>query len=219
MSQKNAIRVSIVEDEPRFRESLALLVDGTPGIDCVSSYHDGAAALLGLPADHADVVMLDINLPKMDGIDCLRNLKPHMADTQFIMLTTYNDDERIFQSLAAGASGYLLKRSTPAEILEAIIDVHAGGSPMSSSIARRVVQSFASKPPGKNKAMDETGKLAVSPREHEVLTLLSKGFLYKEIAAELAISLDTVRTHLRRIYEKLHVHSRTEAVVKFLERD
>lgn len=187
-------------------------MDGAIGLECAGSYPDGESALGGLPVDRPDVVLLDINLPGMNGIECMRLLKSGIPAAQFIMLTAYQDDERIFESLAIGASGYLLKRSPPVAILEAVTEVHGGGSPMSSYIARRVVQSFSAKP------STPAGTASLSPREVEVLTLLSRGFLYKEISDELKISIDTVRTHLRRIYEKLQVHTRTEAVVKYLKR-
>lgn len=212
----NDISVSIVEDNDDFRESLALLVNGSQGLRCVSRYADGAEAVKNLGSDQPDIVLMDIQMPKINGIECLRMLKPDMPGTQFIILTAYSDDESLFESLQAGATGYLLKRSSPAEILEAISDARSGGSPMSSYIARRVVQSFARA--GSKKASPRQDTVSLSPREEEILGLLAGGFLYKEIADNLSISIDTVRTHLRRIYEKLQVHSRTEAVVKYLKR-
>jgi len=170
--------------------------------------------LIDIPTANPDVVLMDINLSKLSGIDCVRQLKPQLASTQFIMLTVYSDDRLIFEALSAGASGYLLKRTVPSEIINAIREVHRGGSPMSGQIARRVVQSFRSAPGAKK---NDPEKARLSPREHEILTFLSKGYRYKEIAAELNISTETVRTHLRRIYEKLQVRSGTEAVVRFLK--
>ena len=152
---------------------------------------------------------MDINMPGMSGIECVRRLKSQMLNTQFVMLTVYEDPDHIFKALTAGASGYLLKRSPRAELLAAIKDVHAGGSPMSSNIARKIVQSFQRF----NTSPTETENL--SPREREVLELLARGYLYKEIADSLHISVPTVNTHIRRIYEKLHVRSRSQAVAKF----
>jgi DNA-binding NarL/FixJ family response regulator len=157
---------------------------------------------------------MDIQMPGQTGIECIRKLKPQLPDTQFVVLTSYSDDRRVFESLKAGATGYLLKRSAPLEILQAINEVHAGGSPMSGYIARRVVASFGSEPNPNTAAKATLPKL--SPREETVVLLLSRGYLYKEIAEELCIGVETVRTHLRRIYEKLQVRSRTEAVVKYL---
>ena len=152
---------------------------------------------------------MDINLPGMTGIECVRQLKPLLPDTQFVMLTVYEDAEHIFNALAAGASGYLLKRMPRAELLAALKDVHAGGSPMSSNIARKVVQSFQRI--GSQKSNEED----LSPREREVLGLLERGYLYKEIADSLQISVVTVNSYIRRIYEKLHVRSRAQAVAKY----
>src|SRR5882672_4984386 len=204
------ISVSIVDDEKDLRESIATFVNGSPGFRCVSAYSSARAALQGLPADAPDVVLMDINMPGMTGIECVAQLKTAMPAIQIVMLTVYEDTDKIFKALSAGASGYLLKRLTPDKLLEAIRDVHAGGSAMSSSIARKVVASFQkTSPPGQNHAH-------LSPREEMVLDLLANGFTYKLIADQLGISIDTIRTYLRRIYEKLHVQSRTEAVAKYL---
>jgi len=204
------ISVSIVDDEKDLRESIATFVNGSPGFRCVSAYSSARAALQGLPADAPDVVLMDINMPGMTGIECVAQLKTAMPAIQIVMLTVYEDTDKIFKALSAGASGYLLKRLTPDKLLEAIRDVHAGGSAMSSSIARKVVASFQkTSPPGQKHAH-------LSPREEMVLDLLAKGFTYKLIADQLGISIDTIRTYLRRIYEKLHVQSRTEAVAKYL---
>ncbi len=196
------ISVSIVDDEKGLRESIATFVNGSPGFRCVSAYSTAKAALQGLPADRPDVVLMDINMAGMTGIECAEQLKAVAPAIQIVMLTVYEDTDQIFKALSAGASGYLLKRLTPAKLLEAIREVHAGGSPMSSSIARKVVASFR--------------HAHLSPREETVLDLLAKGFTYKLIADQLGISIDTIRTYLRRIYEKLHVQSRTEAVAKYL---
>jgi DNA-binding NarL/FixJ family response regulator len=195
------ISVSIVEDNAQVRASLAKLIDGTPGFGCVSRHGDAESALLEIPKVRPEVMLMDINLPGLNGVECVRRLKPQLPATQFIMLTVYQNTEHIFNALAAGATGYMLKQTRPAELIAAIKEVHAGGSPMSSHIARKIVQSF---------------QQALTPREAEVLDLLAKGFLYKEIADSLLLSYATVHTHIRHIYEKLQVRSRTEAVAKHL---
>ena len=205
-----SIAVSIVEDDPRVRASLAKLVDSTPGFRCVSNHSSAEDALQTLPGFSPDVVLMDINLPGASGVECVRRLKPSLPKTQVIMLTVYQNTDHIFKALAAGATGYLLKQTPPAELLAAIKDVHVGGSPMSGHIARKIVQSF------QEPAHAATGAETLSPREAEVLDLLAKGFLYKEIADQMKISYATVHTHIRHVYEKLHVRSRTEAVAKHL---
>src|ERR1041384_1175748 len=206
------IRVSIVEDDDGIRESLAVIVAGSEGFRCICRHRSAEDALRDLPAAKPDVVLMDINLPKMSGINCVRKLKELLPSTQTLMLTVYEDNDSIFDSLAAGASGYLLKRTPPARLLEAIDEVHKGGSPMTTSIARRVVQSFQTM--GRSTREEEN----LTPREEEILSYLAKGYRYKEIADQLFISVETVRSHLHRVYEKLHVRSRTEAVVKFLRK-
>ena len=207
------ISISIVDDEKALRESIATFVNGSQGFRCISTYGSAKAALQGLPADRPDVVLMDINMAEMTGIECVAKLREIAPAVQIVMLTVYEDTEQIFKALSAGASGYLLKRSSPSKLLEAIREVHAGGSPMSSSIARKVVASFQNS----GKLGEKQANLPhLSPREEAVLKLLSKGFTYKLIADELGISIDTIRTYLRRIYEKLHVQSRTEAVAKYL---
>jgi len=204
------ISVGIIDDETALRQSIATFINGSPGFRCASSYGSAEEALRGLPADPPDVVLMDIHMSGMNGIECVRQLKALVPDIQIVMLTVYEDIDQIFAALSAGATGYLLKRLSPTRLLEAIRDVHAGGSPMSSSIARKVVASFQS-------TAHHPGKLPhLSPREEGVLDSLAKGFTYKQIATEFAISIDTVRTHLRRIYEKLHVQSRTQAVARYL---
>lgn len=179
------------------------------GFSCLSDHATAESALVRLPAQRPQVVLMDINLPGLSGIECVRRLKPQLPDTQFVMLTVYEDADHIFDALAAGASGYLLKQTPRDELLTALKDVHAGGSPMTSNIARKVVQSFR-----KHQIGAPAGE-ELSRREHEVLDLLAHGFLYKEIADSLGICVPTVNTYIRRIYEKLHVHSRAQAVAKY----
>jgi DNA-binding NarL/FixJ family response regulator len=202
------VRVGLVEDDPRIRQGLAVLIGASPGFECIGDFPNGEEALAALPTLAPDVVLMDINLPGMSGIECIRQLKKRLPTTQLVMLTVFEDHERIFQSLSAGASGYLLKSTPPARLLEAVLEVHQGGAPMSAQIARCVVDAFRKPPP------PEASPSQLSPREQEILALLAKGFLYKEIADQLRLSVETVRTHLRNIYEKLHVRSRTEAVMK-----
>jgi DNA-binding NarL/FixJ family response regulator len=211
MTHPTTIRVSLVEDDNEVRQSLAMLLNGSEGFQCVSNHRSTEEALVGIPTARPQVVLMDINLPGKTGIECVRQLKAKHTEMLFLMLTMYEDSNLIFESLTAGASGYLLKRTPPAKLMEAIQDAQSGGAPMSSKIARIVVQHFQSQ---KAPASDLT---SLSPREREVLDLLSKGHRYKEIADTLSISFDTVRAHLRNIYDKLHVRSRTEAVVKYLK--
>jgi len=208
-----AITVSIVEDNEQLRGTLARVVARAEGFQCLSHYPSAEAALEALPQDAPQVVLMDINLPGMNGVECVRQLKPKLPSMHVIMLTVYEDTENIFNALAAGAMGYMLKRTPRDELLEAIRDVVKGGSPMTAHIARKVVQSFQRPAP----ATAPTENL--SQREQEVLDCLSQGFLYKEIADKLGISYETVHTYIRRIYEKLQVRTRTEAVAKFLRRD
>ena len=204
------ITVSIVEDNDKLRGTLARLLDRSEGFRCLSQHANAEEALKELPQVRPDVVLMDINLPGMSGVDCVRQLKPLVPETQIMMLTVYEDTDNIFNALAAGASGYLLKRTSTRELLEAIQAVQRGGSPMTMHIARKVVQSFqktaATAPPTD----------ALSEREQQVLDLLSQGLIYKEIADKLGLSYETVHTYVRRIYEKLQVRTRTEAVAKFL---
>jgi DNA-binding NarL/FixJ family response regulator len=204
--------VAIVEDNDQLRATLARLINREEGFRCVHQYATAEAALAALPKDKPEVVLMDINLPGMNGVECVRKLKQLVPATQVVMLTAYEDTENIFNALAAGANGYLLKRAPREELLEALREVCRGGSPMTTHIARKVVQSFqkagVSPQPTEN----------LSTREQEVLDCLSQGFLYKEIAEQLGISYETVHTYIRRIYEKLQVRTRTEAVAKFLRR-
>ena len=209
------ITVSIVDDEAKLRQSIATFVNGSPGFKCLSSYGSAEAALSHLPANKPDVVLMDINMGGMSGIECVEKLKEQSPEMQILMLTVYEDTEKIFRALAAGANGYLLKRSSPTKLLAAIREVHGGGSPMTSSIARKVVASSPKQKPAAGAAGEKPGQL--SPREQSVLEGLAKGWTYKQLASELDISIDTIRTYIRRIYEKLHVQSRTEAVAKYLQ--
>ena len=200
------IHVSIVEDDVKVRGSMARLIDSTEGFCCVSQHPDAENALKEIPVIKPEIVLMDINLPGMDGIECVRRLKQLVPAAQIVMLTVYENTNIIFDALTAGATGYLLKRSSPDQIIEAIRDVHNGGSPMSSHIARKVVASFQKV----STPVREYEKL--STREQQVLDYLAKGFLYREIAENLKITYATVHTHVRHIYEKLQVRSRTEAV-------
>jgi DNA-binding NarL/FixJ family response regulator len=206
-----SIQVAIVEDNRSFREKLAAYIDETKGYRCVGVFDSAEDAIKSIPKLLPDVVLMDIHLPNMSGVDCTRRLKDLLPALQILILTVYEDNDRIFGALKAGASGYLLKRADPADILRAIQEVRQGGSPMSSQIARRVVQSFRETAPDPMK--DEK----LSQREEAILQQLAKGYSTKEIAEHSSISVNTVRTHLQHIYEKLHVRSRTEAVLKFLK--
>jgi DNA-binding NarL/FixJ family response regulator len=204
------LRVSIVEDDAPAREILTDWLANAEGFEFVSEFGSAEEGLAELPRQKPDVVLMDIKLPGMSGVDCVRHLKPLLPQTQFVMHTVYEDSNHIFNALQAGATGYLLKQSAHDELLAALKYVHAGGSPMTSYIARRVAQCFPN-PPTKIEADDE-----LSPREREVIEMLARGFLYKEIAETLNISVRTVDTYIRRIYEKLHVRSRAQAVAKYV---
>src|SRR3984957_2045049 len=204
-----ATNVSIVEDNEKLRGTLARVLDRAEGFRCVSQYPSAEDALKDLPNVKPNVVLMDINLPGMNGVECVRQLKKIAPQIQVMMLTVYEDTENIFDALSAGANGYLLKRTTGPELLDAIREVQRGGSPMTTHIARKVVQSFQ-----KNAPAQPAENL--SEREQQVLDLLAKGLMYKEIADKLEISYETVHTYIRRIYEKLRVRTRTEAVAKFL---
>jgi DNA-binding NarL/FixJ family response regulator len=207
---KMAISVSIVEDNSGTRQSLVELLGRAPGLRCVGAHPSGEEALRKIEEEKPDVILMDINLPGMSGIECVARVKERLPKTQILMLTTYREGDLIFDSLRAGASGYLLKNMAPSELWQAVQQVHDGGSPMSMHIARKVVSFF-------QQIREKNAELAtLTKREQEILGLLAKGFLYKEIADQLSISLSTVRAHLHTVYEKLHVQSRTEAVVKYL---
>jgi DNA-binding NarL/FixJ family response regulator len=202
-----SIRVAIIEDEPALRNGLERLINRFPGCLCAGTFANGREAINGLAACKADVVLTDINMPEINGIECVARLKPLLPKTEFIMLTVYEDTDSVFAALAAGASGYLLKRADDEELRAAIQQVVDGGAPMDSHIARKVIQAFR----GKEKITER-----LSSREEEVLALLAKGLLYKEIAETLSISYATVNNHARHIYEKLHVNSRSQAVALYL---
>jgi DNA-binding NarL/FixJ family response regulator len=205
----DVIAVSIVEDDTQARKILAGWISRAHGFRLAGEWGDAESALESLVEKKPNVVLMDINLPGISGIDAVKRLKPVLPETQFVMLTVYEDADHIYNALAAGASGYLLKQTPRDELLAAVEDVHRGGSPMTSNIARKVVQSFRQTPTG------VPGDSELSPREQEVLDLLSRGYLYKEIADLLNIAGPTVNTYVRRVYEKLHVRSRAQAVAKY----
>ena len=204
-----SIRVAIVEDEIRVRTQLTRLIEESPGFSCAGAYVSGEQALREISRKPPDVVLMDINLDKMSGVECTYRLKKILPHLQIVMLTVYDDNDQIFKALEMGASGFLLKRTPPEEILKAVAEVHHGGAPMSSYIARKVVQSFA-------KRLNPEAP-ALSPRETEVLALVAKGYINKEIAEKMDVGLETVRSYLKSIYDKLHVRSRTEAAMKFFK--
>jgi len=206
------IRVAMIEDDEEIRFTLGDAISADRDFCLVGSYRDAESALKSLPETKPCVVLMDINLPGMDGVQCVRRLKAAMPDVEFLMLTVYQDSTRLIQSLMAGASGYLLKRTSPEKLLLAIREVCSGGAPMTPGMARRVVQHFQQAPA-------PTSELArLTPREKDVLDQLTRGFCYKEVADNLHIGTGTLQTHVHNIYEKLRVHSRTEAVVKYLNR-
>ena len=210
---KGPIRVSIVEDDNTIRETLHSLFIFEEGIESFSVHSNAEDALTRLHGPFPDVIIMDINLPGQSGIDCVRQLSERCTGTQFLMYTVHDDDHRVFEALKAGANGYILKSSTPDQILEAVRELAEGGSPMSAHVARRVVQQFR---PVQDRSTISDGML--SDREHGVLELLAQGLLYKEIAVRLGITTGTVKQHIHRIYEKLHVQNRTEAVNRYYGR-
>lgn len=219
------ITVSIVEDNEQLRTTLARMIDRAEGFKCLSHFGSAEEALAAIPGAPPEVVLMDINLPGINGVECVRRLKAALPGIMVVMLTAYEDTENIFNALAAGATGYLLKRAQRAEILEAIREVQRGGSPMTAHIARKVVLSFQkpvaapSQPaPAPASPASAPDGQALSPREQEVLDCLCQGLMYKEISEKIGVSYETVHTYIRRIYEKLQVRTRTEAVAKFLRR-
>lgn len=211
-SREKSIRIAVVEDDKTVREGLQMLLNGSHGYSCIAAFGSGEEALTGIPDMMPDVVLMDINLPGISGIECIVKLKEQELPAMYIMLTVFENTDAIFQSLAAGACGYLLKNTPPAKLLEAIRDVYNGGSPMSGEIARKVVQSF------QQPAVKPGTSSCLTKREEEILGFLSQGYFYKEIAGTLSISVETVRTHIRNIYEKLQVRTRTEAILKYLRK-
>ena len=211
-AQPARTRVALVEDDASLRKLIKGWLKAAPDLELVGEFAGAERAIQELPRSAVDVVLVDINLPGLNGIECVRALKPGMASTQFMMVTVYSDAELIFEALRAGATGYLLKRSTRSELLAAIADIVRGGSPMSSSIARLVAMSFQ-QPPAVARAMDN-----LAPREQKVLELFARGFAHKEIGEALDIGIPTVGTYIRRIYDKLHVHTRAQAIAKLRNR-
>lgn len=207
------IGVSIVEDDVSLRVIYAKWLKHADGFHLVSQHGNGLEAAAHLPQEKPDVVLMDINLPGMNGVDCVQQLKTILPATQFVMITVYEDPDRVFNALAAGATGYLLKETSREDLLAALRDVQRGGSPMSSGIARKVVQCFQKPPP----AGPEVAWQNLSEREQQVLELVARGYLLKEICDSLKLSQHTVDTYLRRIYEKLHVHSRAQAAARYAE--
>jgi RNA polymerase sigma factor (sigma-70 family) len=201
------IKVGIIEDEREISESLKALIQGSEGFSCEHIFANGEDAIAAIPGLKLDVVLTDIHLPDKTGIECVSQLKPQCPDTQFLMCTSFEDTDSVFKALKAGATGYLTKTTQPSKLLDAIVEVHKGGSPMSSHIARKIVASFQETV--KNKELE-----ILSQREQQILELLSKGLRYKEIADKLCVSTETVRTHIRNIYQKLRVNSRTDALNK-----
>lgn len=203
------ISISIIEDQPDVRESLVACLGNEPGMRCAGAHMSGEDGLQKIPNENPDIVLMDINLPGMNGIQCVSRLKKCLPNVQILMLTTYDDGDMIFDSLRAGATGYLLKNAPQEELVQAIRQLNSGGAPMSLQIARKVINHFHQTKPA-------AGIENLSPRELEILRLLAKGHRYKEIADQLSINIGTVRTHVRHVYEKLHVTSRTEAAMKLM---
>ncbi|GHC53331.1 response regulator [Roseibacillus persicicus] len=209
----NDIRVTIVEDDATLRTIYAEWIGNAPGFELVGQYDDGQEAFEGIPKEQPDVVLSDINLPGMNGVEMVRGLKMQYPKIQFVMITVYEDSNRIFKALEAGATGYLLKQTPCESLLASLKEVYEGGSPMSSGIARKVVKCFRKPLPS-----EEDNKLSkLSKREEEVLDLLAQGYLCKEISDKLGVSHNTVDTYRRRIYEKLHVHSRAQATAVYVQ--
>jgi DNA-binding NarL/FixJ family response regulator len=209
-SAKAPLKVALVEDQPKVRENWTRLLNSFPDLNCVCTCKTGEEALKVIPEMAPDVVLMDIFLPRMSGIECTSRLKSMLPKTQIIILTAMDDEELVFMALEAGADGYLLKRTKPADLRAALLDVLGGGAPMTSEIARRVIEAFRSK----GKIRDESLRLSV--REEQILLLLSKGYSNKMIAERLEISIDTVCHHLKHVFEKMHVSSRTEAAVRYM---
>lgn len=203
----STIKVAVVEDVRDIRESLQALITGMPGFSCTGAYENAETAIAKFPLELPEVVLMDINLPGMNGVDAVKFLKEQYPSVNFLMCTVFEDDENIFRALRAGAGGYILKGNTPVKILDAIKEVNEGGAPMSAAIAKRVIQSFHRIPEA-----TVSKHIPLSERELEVLQLLAQGLLYKEAASKLNLSVETIRSHCRKIYEKLHVNTKLEAI-------
>lgn len=208
-----AIHVALVEDDDEIRESMAEFLTTTDDLLCTGSFADAEHFIKDFDSLNVDVVVMDITLPGISGIECVAKCKPLRPEIQFLMCTSHGDAQKTLDSLCAGATGYLLKNSSPQQLFDAIRDIHRGGSPMSAQIARLVVNTFPDK--GKDKKLLET----FTDREQDILNDLARGFSYKEIADNLLISIETVRTYLRNIYDKLQVHSKVEALNKVFQKD
>lgn len=209
-SSKRPIRVALVEDHPKVRESWTKLINSFPDFDCICACTSGEEALRLIPQEQPDVVLMDIFLPRLSGIECTQRLKALLPQTQIIIFTAMDDEELVFMALEAGADGYLLKRTKPSDLRASLLDVLGGGAPMTSQIARCVIESFRKKA----KIRDESACLSV--REEQILLLLSQGYSNKLIADKLELSVDTVCSHLKHVFHKLHVRSRTEAAVRYM---
>ena len=209
-----ATKVAIFEDNSLLRESLYQLIDGSPGLNCVGAFADCDDIIFNIKRSNPQVVLMDIQMPGTNGIDGVKLIKNHFPDIKIIMQTVVEDDEKIFASICNGASGYLLKNTTPARLLQAIEEVNEGGAPMTPSIAQKVLEKFRKQMPAVSQEINE-----LSDREKQILECLVQGMSYKMIAAECKISVDTVRHHIRNIYDKLHVHSKSEAVIKAMKRE
>ncbi|MBI4325135.1 MAG: response regulator transcription factor [Chloroflexi bacterium] len=214
----SAINVSIVEDEAGVRRELEALINSARGFRCLKTYPNAETALQDIPQHAPDLVLMDINLPGMSGVECVRRLKVARPELPIVMLTVYEDSDALFKSLMAGANGYLVKRTPRPKLLEALREICAGGAPMSRSIARKVVEFFHKVSQLAPAVVQAPELQSLTPREKEILASLAKGHSYKEIATDLGISGDTTRKHMARIYEKLQVHSRTEAILKYFGR-
>lgn len=217
-AESGAIRVAVVEDNPGMLQGLHRLLSESPGIICTGAHPSAESALKMLPEEKPDVVLMDINLPDVDGIECVRRLKAVLPESVFVMHTVYENTERIFHAIQAGASGYLLKRTDPAALIQAIREARSGGAPMTSLIARKVLDAFRTQNPAPAAAAQSAEPVELSPREQEVLQKLARGFLIKEIADQMGVSYSTIRTYTERIYEKLHVRSRSEAAARFFQK-
>ncbi len=209
-ASKRPVKVALVEDQPKVRESWTTLINSIPDFTCICACATGEDALKVIPQERPDVVLMDIFLPRMSGIECTARLKAVLPHTQIVILTAMDDQELVFLALEAGADGYLLKRTKPADLRNALLDVLGGGAPMTSQIARRVIESFRQKIPFRDESMNLTA------REEQILLLLSQGYPNKTIADKLGLSIDTVCSHLKHVFSKLHVSSRTEAVVRYM---